>query len=80
MTSQSLPNELEKIRAKPLEEVDVFGFFAGEVQECSNAGIVAAQHGARVIQDEGQDEFLNQPERVEIIMSSNLIEDEPLFG
>jgi hypothetical protein len=58
----------------------VLGLFCCEVEECPNSGVVATQRGTNVIKHERQDEFLDKPECIEIAVSSNLIENQPLPG
>src|SRR5262245_10627664 len=70
----------EEVCPESLEEVDVFRFLAGEIQKCSNARIVAVQDGPRVIQNEGQNELLHEAKYVEVVVSTDLIQDHTLLG
>ena len=69
----------EEVLAKPLEQVDVLGFFAGEIQKRPDAGIVSVQHWPGMIEYEGQDELLDKAEYVEVVVPTNVIESETLL-
>ena len=58
------------------EEMNVLGFLAGEIEQGANAVVVSAQLRTGVIEDEGQNEFLDQPEQAEIFVTTYLVENE----
>src|SRR5262249_21744539 len=66
--------------AEAPEEVDVLGLLAGEVEEGAGARELARHLGADVVEDEGQDELLDEPEHVEVAVAAELVEDQTLAG
>ena len=59
-----------------LEQMDVLGFLAGEVEERPHPPVVVVvQRGARVIDQEREDELLHDPEDRQILMRADLVED-----
>jgi hypothetical protein len=65
---------LERV-VEALEQMDVLGFLAGEVDQGAHAPVVAAQRGPRVIEQERQDELLDHAENAEILVRADLVED-----
>jgi hypothetical protein len=57
-----------------LEDVDMFGLFAGELQQRAHAIVVALKLRAGVIQHERQDELFYQTEDAQVGGASDLIE------
>ncbi len=49
-----------------LEELDVLGFFAGELEERPDLVILRVDAASRVVEDEGEDELLDEPEEAEV--------------
>src|SRR5262245_3988193 len=64
---------LVKLSRKGLEQLDMFRFFAGELQECADAIIVLIERWANMIEHERQNEFLDQTEDLQIRMSFDLV-------
>ena len=58
------------------EQLDVFGFLAGKMQECSGAVVVDIQLRAHMVEHERQNEFLDQAECIEIAVTSYLVEQD----
>jgi hypothetical protein len=56
----------------------VLGLFGGELQEGPDARFVAHQERPYVIEDERHDEFLDDAEEVQVVVSANLIEQQAL--
>ena len=63
-----------------LEQMDVLGFLAGEVEQGADAPVVLAQLATRMIEQEREDELLDDAEDREILMRADLIEDALLLG
>jgi hypothetical protein len=55
-----------ELLAKSLEELDVLGLLAGELQERPRPVVVAGRPRPRVIEDERENELLDEPEHDEI--------------
>ena len=64
---------------KLLEQMNVLGFFPGELQERARAIVVFIQMRPHVIEHERQNELLDDAERVEISVAANLVEQDLLF-
>ena len=60
---------------KALEQVDVLGFLAGEIEDRPDPPVVVRQMRPRMIEEERQDELLDDPEDAEILMRADLVED-----
>ena len=58
-----------------LEQMDVLGFLAGEVEHRPDPPVVVRQMRTRMIEHERQDELLDDPEDREVLMRADLIED-----
>ena len=65
---------LGELLLEAAEELDVLGLLAGEFQIGAGAIVLAVDVGARVIEHEGQDEFLDQAEDRKIGVAANVIE------
>ena len=61
-----------------LEQVDVLGLLARELQEGAGPRVVRRQPRPGVVEQEGQDEFLDQPEEVEVAVAADLVEQQLL--
>src|SRR5688572_10303815 len=68
----------KEVLAKAFEQVDMLGLFAREVQKGSNARIAASKQRTRMIQNEREDELLDQPERIQVVVAANLVENHSL--
>ena len=51
-----------------LEQMDVLGFLAGEVEQRADAPVVAAQLRPRMVEQEREDELLDDPEHAQIFV------------
>ena len=80
MNSHLLPKPAFKFLAKALEQMDMLGLFAGELQKRPDAIVVARKLCLGVIHREGKNEFFHQTEHGEILMAADLIENPLLFG
>ena len=58
-----------------LEEVDVLGFLAREIEQGADPVVVAVQLRAGMVEHEGEDELLHQAEYGQIFVAANLVED-----
>ena len=67
-----------ELLAEALEELDVLGLLAGEAEQRAHPTGVGVQLRAGVIEDEGQDELLDQPEEAEVAVAADLVEGPPL--
>src|SRR5262245_10144682 len=61
------------------EQMDMFGFLAGELQKSPRSMVVIGENGTGMIENEGKNELFHQAKDIEIRISSNLIELEA-FG
>ena len=64
--------------AEALEEMDVLCLLGRELQQGAVAPVVGAEFGPGMIHHEGQDEFLDQAEDVEIFVAADLVEGQAL--
>jgi hypothetical protein len=69
---------LLELGTEALEEIDVLGLLPGELQEGAAARVIAGEAWARVIEQEGQDELLDQAELVEIAVAADLVQQQLL--
>ena len=65
---------------KALEQMDVLGFLTGEIEDRAHAPVVAEQMRPRMIEQERQNEFFDDPEDAEILVRADLVEDALLEG
>jgi hypothetical protein len=70
---------LDKIATKLLEQMNMLGLFAGELQQRPHPVIIAWQLLARMIHRERQDELFHQAEHGQVLMAANLVQDFFLF-
>ena len=57
-----------------LEQVDVLGFLAGEVEQRADAPVVIQQMRPGMIEHEGEDELLDHAEDAQILVRGNLVQ------
>ena len=62
-------------RVEALEQMDVLGFLAGEVEQRADPPVVAAQRRPRMVDQEREDELLDDPEHAQIFVRGDLVED-----
>src|SRR5262249_46483991 len=65
--------------AKAFEEVDMFRFFACELQQRAHAIVISLKLRSGVIHQKWENELLDQTENREVGMPSDLVQ-RPLFG
>ncbi len=58
-----------------LEQMDVLGFLAGEIEQGADPPVVVAQHRPRMVDQERKDELLDDPEDAQILVRADLVED-----
>ena len=58
-----------------LEELDVFRFFAGKLQQCADAVVVSLELLSRMIQHERQNELFDQTEDAQVSVAPDLVEN-----
>ncbi len=62
-------------RVEALEQMDVLGFLAREVEQRADAPVVVADQCRGVIEQERQDELFDDAEDTQILMRADLVED-----
>ena len=65
---------LDELFLEAAEQMDVFCFLAREFQERAGAVVLAVDVGPRVVEHEGQDEFLDQTEDRQIGVAADLVQ------
>src|SRR5690606_41542148 len=53
---------------------DVLGLLARELEQGAGPRVVREEHRPHVVEDEGQDELLDQPEDAQVGVAANLVE------
>ena len=74
------PEAIFKLLSKTFEELNVFGFFAGKLQQRAHAIIVAVQLRTSMVQDKRQDELFYEAEDAEVSIASDLVKNSFLFA
>src|SRR5918995_7128990 len=65
---------LVELFPESLEQVNVFGFLAGELKKSAHAVVIAGKLRTGMIDDVGKNELLDQTEHGEILAAADLIE------
>src|SRR5215471_20978048 len=65
---------------EPLEQLDVLGFFARELQQRARAKVVRLKLLPRLVEHERQDKLFNEPKNAEVRVASDLVEHELLIA
>src|SRR5690606_15869467 len=67
-------------RVEALEQMNVLGFLAREIEQRAHAIIVIVQLRPSMIEHEWQNELFNQSEHAQIFVRRDLVEDALLLG
>ena len=80
ITSQSGAEAALELLAEALEQLDVLGLFAGELQQRAHAVVVRLKLRPGMVEHEREDELLDQAEDAEVGVAADLVQSALLVG